>query len=99
MKELYNTLCTSSSLKLLVCEDLHFSFPLKYPKSKEPKDWRLKLPVTLAHIIKVTPYLVKSSFDERFDKKHPIELAVEQLYNKGLTAAIVYKILHNRASI
>lgn len=99
MKDLYNTLCTKSNLKLLLGEDIHFGFPLKYPKDKDPKKAKLVKPVMLSEVINQTPNLRARSHDPRFDKKHPIELAVEQIYNNGLTKSVVYKILHNKASI
>lgn len=99
MKHLYETLCNSSNLKLLCGKDFNYSFPLKYPKAKDPKKLNIKTSATLAQIIKDTDFHRIKSFDERFDKRHPIELAVEQLYIKGFTDEIIYKILKNKASV
>lgn len=99
MKELLNTLCTTSSLRLLLGENIEYAFPLKFPKSKEPKEMKIRKPVTLAKIVADTPHLNKSSFDERWDGKHPIEIAIGNLQYKGFTNAIKYKIYKNKASV
>lgn len=100
MKDLYQTLCNASNLKLLCGKEMDsYDFPLKYPKTTDPKKAKLKQLQTLAQVITQTPELRKESFDPRFDGKHPIELAVEQIYIKGFTKEVVYKILKNKPSI
>lgn len=99
MKHLYETLCNASNLELLCGKEFGYNFPLKYPKSKEPKKMKIKTSVTLSKIIADTQQLRTNSFDSRFDKKHPIELAVEQLYIHSFTKEIVYKIQKNKASV
>ena len=93
------TLCTSSSLKLLLGQDIGYSFPLKFPKSKDPKDLKKKLSVTLAKVVADTPHLNTRSFDDRFDGIHPIELAIKNLNDKGFTRAVLYKIYKNKACV
>jgi len=100
MKDLLNTLCTASTLKLLVCEDLKYEFPLKYPNEKEDKrKMKMRSSDILANVIKGTPWGIKQSFDQRFDKKHIIELAIQGYLDKGFTAKQVYTILHNKTAV
>lgn len=99
MKHLYQTLCNASNLKLLCGKDFGYEFPYKYPKDKDPKRAKIRTTVTLAKIIADTSQLRVDSFDTRFDKKHPIELAIEQLHVNGFTREVVYKIMKSKPSV
>lgn len=98
MKELLQTMCTPSNVKLLTGIEFKSSFPLKYPKTTERKKMELRKPQTLAEIIKASPNKVRS-FDSRFDGKHPIELAIYNLQNSGFTREQVYKLLHTKSAV
>jgi hypothetical protein len=99
MKQLYQVLTNASNLKLLCGNDLGYSFPLKYPKSDDPKKLKIKTTSTLREIMMETPNKRIRSHDPRFDNKHPIELALENLQSKGLTNDQIYKIIKNKASV
>lgn len=99
MKELLNTLTTPSNLKSLIGKDLSYAFPLKYPKETDKRKAKLRKAVTLAEIIKSTPDCLFKSFDDRWDGKHLIIAAIEQLQYKGLTKATVHKIINNKSCV
>ena len=60
---------------------------------------KLKNPATLSDVILATQHACKRSFDTRFDGKHPIELAIENLQTNGFTNEQVFKLLHHKASV
>lgn len=99
MKHLLKTLCTPSNVKLLTGLDLTTSFPLRFPKSEDKKKAKLRQTQTLQQIIEASPEVKKRSFDSRFDDKHPIEIAIENLQQNGFTKEQVYKLLHHKQSV
>lgn len=92
MKKLTEIKVNASKLKLIIGENINYPFPQEkyYPKPDQPKLRTLQ--VTLDEVIKGSSWARKRSHDERFDNKHPLELALASIQEKGLNKSIIAAI-------
>lgn len=96
MKNLLETKVSKAQLKAIVGDTVKYNFPTKIVIKSVGVEVEKELPDTLKNIIKNTPGQLLSSTDERFDKKHPVVVALERISNTGLSKSIVAKIRNNK---
>lgn len=79
MKNLLEIKVSKAQLKAIVGDSVKYSFPTKIVNNGIGIEVEKELPDTLKNIIKNTADQLLSSNDERFDKKHPVTVAIERI--------------------
>ena len=92
MKKLSEINVNASKLKLIIGENINYPFPTEQYSPKVGVVKTRTLQTDLATIIKGSSYARKRSHDERFDNKHPVELAIENIKANGLSKTIIAAI-------
>lgn len=99
MRDLTKIMVNSAKLKLIIGESINFPFPEKRVENLNGKVTFKKQSVSLSEVIATSKYANKRSFDERFDGKHPVTLAVDSIEEKGLSKTYLSSIFRDKASI
>lgn len=92
MKKLSDIKVNASKLKLIIGENINYKFPTEKYSPKVGVTKTRTLQENLANIITGSSYARKRSHDERFDNKHPVELALENIKINGLSKNIIAAI-------
>lgn len=95
MKKLTEIKVNATQLKLIIGETINYQFPKEVYFTGVGKEKTRTLPEVLATIIKTSDWANKRSHDERFDNKHPVELAVDSIRERGLNKSIIAAIRNN----
>lgn len=99
MKDLSEIYVSETSLKMITRTEIQFQFPILKTKNKKDRKEKVSLQYildseskdaygkpTIDHIANVR------SFDTRFDKKHPLQLALDYIKDNGIRKDILAKI-------
>lgn len=92
MKKLTDIKVNASKLKLIIGENINYTFPKEKYHPKPGVTKYRTLQVGLHEILTTSDYAKKRSHDERFDNKHPLELALNSIKEKGLNKSIIAAI-------